>query len=523
MTPTYDAIVVGGGHNGLVSAWYLAEAGMNVLVVERRRMVGGAAVTEELWPGYRVPTCSYICYLLQPRIIDEMALREYGLAIHPVERGMFAPFPDGRALVGGRRSPSITNQIGAISERDAEAYPRYLELRKRLAGLINRSLFEKAPTLVELVDSVRDTEDEALLERLLFGSVADLLDEYFESDQMKGWLAMAWDAGDVDAPGSLLSGSYTNLSDFLPSENYGLVSGGMGGITEAMARSCSARGVEIRTDATVEEILVEHNRATGVRLSTGETIFGDTVLVNADIKQTFLRLVDSRNLPEGFIDAVKRLKANTAYYKFHAVLDDLPDFSAFLGDNPDLANLAHTVICPSLDYYRQAWDDARRGRITRAPVLHLQIPTVIDRSLVSNGGHVMSIWALYAPVRPVGHGTDRWTDDLTHQAGEAVLEMLERFAPNIRTVIKDWVMFTPDIIEQRVGMTNGNIHHIDQVVGQMFANRPMPGWADYRMPIDGLYLCGADTHPGGEVTGVPGYNAAHKVIDDLGKPFPVGR
>jgi phytoene dehydrogenase-like protein len=510
----YDAIVVGAGHNGLVAAFYLAKAGMQVLALERRDFVGGAAITEELWPGYSVPTCSYICYVLQPRVIDDMDLREHGFEVYPLSKGMFMPFPDGRALVGGQRGATIEEQLAAFSPRDAEALPRYRELRRRLAAIIHRSFFTKAPTLAELVDSVRGTDDEPLLERLLFGSVADVLDEHFESEQVKGWLSMAWDAGDIDAPGSLLSASYLGVSYFTREGDYGLVHGGMGGITQAMARSCRVQGVEIRTNARVEQVLVEDGAAVGVRLADGEEIRARTVLVNADIKQTFLRLVPREALPGEFVGAVERLKASTVYYKFHAALDELPDFSAYLGTRPDPEYMAYVEICPSIDYYRKAWDDARHGRITDCPVLHIQIPSVLDRSLVPGGGHVMSIWALYAPVKPFGHGSPEWTAELTRQAGETFITTLEQYAPNIRTAIRDWVMFTPDVIEQRVGMTNGHIHHIDQIAGQMFANRPLPGWSDYRTPVEQLYLCGADTHPGGEVTGAPGYNAAHKVLQD---------
>ncbi len=510
----YDAIVVGAGHNGLVSSFYLARAGMRVLALERRPFVGGAAITEELFPGYSVPSCSYICYVLQPRVIDDMDLREYGFEVLPAAKDTFMPFLNGRSLLDGRDGKSIEEQIAEFAPRDAENLPKYREIRKRLAGIIHKSFFEKAPTLTELVDSVRGTEDEPLLERLLFGSVADLIDEHFENEEVKGWLSQAWDAGDIDAPGSLLSASYLGISSFSRSEDYGLVSGGMGGITQAMARSCQARGVEIRTDARVEQIIVEDGRATGVRLESGEEIHSRLVLVNSDIKQLFNSMVPKGSVSNDFLKAVNRLKANTLYYKFHAALNELPDFSRFLGPDPDPYYLGYIKICPSMDYYRRAWNDARNGIITDSPVMHIQMASVIDKSLAPGGGHVMSIWALYAPHKPTGHGSAEWTPELTQLAGEKFIARMEEYAPNIRTAIKDWVMFTPNILEERVGLPNGHIHHIDQIAGQMFANRPLPGWSDYRMPIENLYLCGADTHPGGEVTGAPGYNAAHKVLQD---------
>lgn len=511
----YDAIIVGGGHNGLVASFYLSRAGMKTLVLERRDFVGGAAITEELFPGYSVPSCSYICYVLQPRVIDDLDLREHGFETYKLEKDTFVPFPDGTAIVGGQGAPTIEQQIARYSARDAENYPRYREIRRRLAAIIYKSFFEKAPTLTELVDSVRGTEDEELLERLLFGSVADLLDEHFESEQVKGWLAQAWDAGDIDAPGSLLSASFLGISMFTREGDYGLVHGGMGGITQAMARSTRLQGTEIRTNARVEQVLVDDGRVRGVRLESGEELAARMVLVNADIKQLFNTLVPPGSVSNEFLRAVNRLKANTVYYKFHAALNELPDFSAYLGPNPEPEHMAYIKICPSLDYYRKSYNDARNGLITDSPVLHIQIPSVLDKSLVPGGGHVMSIWALYAPVKPTGHGANEWTPELTQLAGEKFIDRLEQFAPNIRTAIKDWVMFTPNVLEQRVGLPNGHIHHIDQIAGQMFANRPLPGWADYRMPIEGLYLCGADTHPGGEVTGANGYNAAHAVLKEL--------
>ncbi len=514
--PQYDAVIVGGGHNGLVASFYLARAGMKVVVLERRDFVGGAAITEELFPGYSVPSCSYICYLLQPRVIDDMNLREYGFEILPAAKDTFMPFPDGTSLLDGRDGKSIEEQIATFAPKDAANLPKYREIRRRMAGIIHKSFFEKAPTLTELVDSVRGTEDEPLLERLLFGSVADLLDEYFENELVKGWLSQAWDAGDIDAPGSLLSATFLGVSAFTREGDYGLVSGGMGSITQSMARSAQAQGVEIRTNATVDQILVEDGAARGVRLESGEEIRGRTVLVNADIKQLFNKMVPHGAVSDDFLKAVNRLKSNTLYYKFHAALSDLPDFSKYLGDNPDPYYLGYIKICPSMDYYRKSWNDARNGVITDSPVMHIQMASVIDSSLVPGGnGHVMSIWALYAPHKPTGHGSDVWTPELTQLAGEKFIDRMEEYAPNIRSVIKDWVMFTPNILEERVGLPNGHIHHIDQIAGQMFANRPLPGWSDYRMPVDGLYLCGADTHPGGEVTGAPGYNAAHKVLADM--------
>jgi phytoene dehydrogenase-like protein len=512
MEPTWDAVVIGGGHNGLVASWYLANAGLKVLVIERRDFVGGAAITEELWPGFSAPTCSYICYLLQAKIIEDMDLREHGFDVHQLSPHSFLPFPNGQRILNWDDDERTAAQLARISPRDAAALPAYRALRERMAALFYRWFLTPPPSLAEMTAAVAGTEDEAVLERLLFGSVSGLLDEFFESEEVKAAHAAAWDAGDPDAPGSLLSGIYPSISQFTPDENYGIVVGGMGGITKAMRRSVEASGVTVRTNATVAEIVIQDGRAIGVRLENGEEIGARLILSNADIKRTFLRMVPREALPADFVRQVENLKTEAAYFKFHAALDELPDFSAYFGDEYDPRMLAQIKICPSLDYYRKAWEDASHGRITDSPVMSVQIPTVYDRTLVPNGGHVMSIWVQYAPVHP--NGGD-WTDELAHQAGEMLIDTLAQYAPNIRKVIRDWVCFTPADIERRVGMTDGNIRHIDQIAGQLLNQRPLPGWSDYRTPIDNLYLCGADTHPGGEVTGAPGHNAAHAVLKAL--------
>ena len=510
--PDYDAIVIGAGHNGLVASWYLANAGLKVLVLERRDIVGGAVVTEELWPGYSVPTCSYICYLLQGQVIEDMQLREHGFDVHHLSPGSFAPFPNGHGILTWDDDEQTAAGLRRFSERDAANYPAYRALRKRMAGLIQPYFLTPPPSLADLVDGVRDTPDEPLLERLLFGTVTELLEEFFESEEVKGWQASAWDAGDPDAPGSLLSAIYPSVALFTADENYGIVVGGMGGITQAMARSCRAAGVEIRTEMEVERILVEDGRARGVALADGREFRSRLVLSNADIKRTFLRMTPQAALDPAFVQRVERLQARAVYFKFHAALDELPDFTPYLGPGYDPRTLAQIKICPSLDYYRKAWDDAVHGRITNCPVMAVQIPSVYDKTLVPNGGHVMSIWVQYAPARPYG---GPWTDELTRQAGEGLIDVLEQYAPNMRAVMRDWVLFTPADIERRVGMTGGHIRHIDMVAGQLFNQRPLPGSANYATPIEGLYLCGADTHPGGEVTGAPGHNAAQAVLREL--------
>jgi phytoene dehydrogenase-like protein len=509
MVGQYDAIIVGGGHNGLVTSHYLAKAGKKVLVLERRDFVGGAVVTEELWPGYSVPTCSYVCYVLQPQIIDDMRLRDYGFHVHQMDPSYFLPFPDGRRILAWKDQEAFAREIARFSERDAAALPAFQALDRRMAGLIHRWLLKPAPSYEQMLEDARTTGDNELLDRIFTGSLTGLLEEYFESPEVQGFFAMAWDAGDPDAPGSLLSSLFPAISMFSRAEDTGIVSGGMGAITQAMAKSVQANGVEIRTAAEVEQILVDNGRAQGVRLVDGTEIRADIVISNADPKRTFLHLVAEGDLPDTFTKQVENLRTNAAYLKFHAALDDLPDFTSYFDGDYDPRYLAYTNIRPSLDAARKSWADASSGKITDSPLLSIQIPSVHDRTLVPDGGHVMSIWVQYAPVNPAA-GT--W-DELRESTGESLIDVMAQYAPNIRDVIRDWTLFTPLDIERRVGLTDGNIRHIDMVVGQVFDQRPLPGYADYSTPIDNLYLCGAGTHGGGEVTGAPGYNAAQAILN----------
>jgi phytoene dehydrogenase-like protein len=511
MAEVYDAIIVGGGHNGLVCAHYLARAGKRVIVLERRPFVGGAVVTEELWPGYSVPTCSYVCYVLQPQIIDDMQLRKHGFRVNQMDPTYFLPYPDGRRILAWRDEQAFAREIAAFSEKDAAALPGFLQLKRRMASLIHRWLLKPAPSYDQMLDDARKTGDDALLERMWTGSLAELLEEHFETPEVQGFFGMAWDAGDPDAPGSLLSSIFPEISTFTRPEDYGIVSGGMGAITQAMARSVSADGVQIRCDSEVAQILSGPGGVEGVRLADGSEIRSELVISNTDPKRTFLTLIEDGAVDQSFMSQVEALKTNAAYLKFHAALDDLPDFRHYFKDHYDPRYLAYTNIRPSLDAARKSWADASSGKVTDSPLLSIQIPTVLDPTLVRDGGHVMSIWMQYAPVDPVD---GNW-DELRQQTGESLIDVIQECAPNIRDVIRDWTLFTPRDIEQRVGLTDGNIRHIDMVAGQLFDQRPLPGYADYSTPIPGLFLCGAGTHGGGEVTGAPGYNAASAILGRL--------
>ena len=507
---SYSAIIVGAGHNGLVAANYLAKAGGRVLVLERRDFVGGACITEELFPGFRVSSCSYICHMLQDKVIDDLDLRKHGLEIHPVNPYRFQPFPSGNYMLRWHDEKSNAEELARLSPRDVEGYGRFQEFMGRAAAILHRYFLESPPTLAQVTEDTRGTPDEAVWERMLTGNMRDLVEEHFISPEVRAVFIDAEDAGDPRAPGSIMSVAYNDTDMFTADRNFGIPHGGMGGITQAMARAAESLGAEIRVNSPVERILTRDGRAAGVQLADGERIEADVVLSNADPKRTFLSLMDESDLAPDVVRSVRRLKTDVSYLKFHAALDELPDFTYQLGRRYNENFLVQVRICPSVQYFQQSADDARAGRLSSAPVMHIQIPSVLDKTLTPEGKHVMSIWVLYAPVRP-RKGT--W-DDLREQAGESLIDIIGKYAPGFRKSVRDWELFTPVDLEERVGLTDGNIRHLDITSAQMFANRPGSLFNGYKTPVEGLYLCGAGTHPGGEVTGAPGHNAAHAVLRD---------
>jgi phytoene dehydrogenase-like protein len=518
MTERFDAIVIGAGHNGLVAAAYLARGGLKVLVLERREVVGGACVTEELFPGYRVSSCSYICHLLQEPVVRELDLPRHGFEVFSLEPARFHPFPDGRSLVVWDEAARTAAEIERYSKRDAAAYLRWMELWERAAALLHPYFLAPAPTYAELALKVRGTPDEAVLEALLTRPMWDLVHETFESDVMRAHALNAQDVGDPRSPGSALAYAYIRVNLRSAPGTVGIVRGGMGAITRAMAASAAETGVTIRTGVEAARVAVRGGRAAGVVLADGATIAADVVVSNADPKRTFLRLVPPDALPAEFREQVASLSTRAAYLKFHAALAELPDFSAHLGPGFDPRYLAQVKICPSTDAFLAAWQDAQAGRLPRAPLMEVQIPTVYDAGLAPPGRHVVSVWALWAPVR-LAEGT--W-DARRREMGERLIDVLTAYAPNFRRALVDWMLLTPPDLEARVGLTDGNIRHLDIVPAQLFARRPLPGWAHYRTPLRGLYLCGAGTHPGGEVTGAPGHNAARAILRDLLQDIAAG-
>ncbi len=508
-----DVVIVGAGHNGLVAAAYLAGRGLDVEVLERRAIIGGACATEELIPGFRFSSCSFLCYALAPSIVRDLDLRRHGLHIFELDPLEFRPFPDGRHLVLYRDEARNVQAIRAFSEADAAAYPGWNALWDRAATIVDPYRFSTPPTLAQLFRRVNGTADEPLLERLLTTGFADLLDETFESPYVKAALVHSGDVGDPRGTGTswptanLAGGAMDVVAE--AGNTVGIVRGGMGAISEAIATAARERGATIRTDAEVRRIVVDRGRATGVELVSGEEVGARLVVSNADPKRTFLQLLEGHDLAPDFRASVERLRTNVSYLKFHAAMRKLPDFSRWLAPDTPPRTLARIWLNPSVAYYEQAWRDAADGRPSRHPVMSIQIPSLYDDSIAPPGRHVLSIFAMFAPVHP---SQGSW-DELRAPVGEALIDAVCEYAPDFRDAIQDWLLFTPLDLERRVGLTDGNIHHLDMIPSQLFGARPLPGWADYRTPIEGLWLCGAGTHPGGEVSGVPGHNAAQAILE----------
>ena len=398
-TEPYDAIIVGGGHNGLVCAAYLAKAGQNVLLLERREMVGGACVTEELFPGHRFSACSYYCHLLHTKVIEDLALRQHGFHVFHLDPQMFYPFRDGRGLLVWDAMERTQDAIGQFSKHDAAAYPKWLAFWERAARLIYPYLLTPPPTLAELGARVRGTPDEGFLDSLISASMKDIVTGFFENEALRGALVYAQDSGDPTSPGSAWTRAYMSCEVLNPPENVGIVRGGMGTITQAMAAAARSFGATVETGNTVDRILVEKGRAIGVRLAGGIEIRSRLVASNADPKRTFLQLIEREHLPADFVENVERLKTNAASLKLHAALHRLPDFSRYFEGDYDPRYVAFVRICPSIEYFEQTWDDAKRGEPAKRPVLHIQIPSGYDLTMAPAGKHSMSVWATYAPAR----------------------------------------------------------------------------------------------------------------------------
>ncbi len=523
----FDVIIIGAGHNGLVAAGYLARAGRRVLVLERRELVGGCAVTEEVWPGYRVSTAAYLTSLLQERIVADLELERFGYKVDAKDPAFFSPFPDGRWLFMWQDRRKTLEEIAKFSRRDAEVYPAFEEHLERLSQFVEPLLLTTPPDLPprtagDFVEYLKMAAKLAKLGRremtglvkIFTQSAADFLDEWFESPELKVTLATDGVIGANGGPRSPGT-AYILLHHCMGGVGgmrglWGFVRGGMGAVTQAMADSAKSQGAMIRVNAPVQRILVRAGRARGVVLQGGEEIRGRVVVSNLDPPTTFLRLIEEKELDPEFLTAIRHYRSEGTSLKINLALSGLPEFRALPGA-PGPQHRATMHICPSIEYVERAWDDAKFGRPSESPLLEMTVPTMYDPGLAPPGKHIMGIFLQYAPYTL----RERTWDDLREPFTERVLDLIAEYAPNIRSVVEHHQTLTPLDLERRFGLTGGNIFHGEMSLDQMFSLRPTAGWARYRTPIPGLYLCGSGAHPGGGVMGAPGHNAAREILKDL--------
>ena len=526
---TWDAIVIGGGHNGLVSACYLQRAGLDVLVVEKNGWVGGAATSRELAPGFLYSNCSYVCSLFRPEIMRDLELPRFGLQVIAYEGG--AVFTrDGDYLGNYRDHDAHRREFARFSKRDAEAYDRYARDVTRQCRFIQPLLMRTAPDptswkprdLGELLYLGKKfagltAEERALTLRFWTMSISDFLDEYFETDVIKANFSISGIIGTALGPMSPGT-AYVLLHHYMGEVDgsvgaWGYARGGMGAVTKALAASFQASGGTIRTGAEVERVLVGGGKARGVLLSDGEEIHGRLVVSNADVKRTFLKLVEERELPEIFLRRVKNFKIRGSSGKVNIALDSMPEFPALPKDSPSYRGDLH--FTDSVERMERAYDDWKAGRWSADPMLDMMIPTTLDPTMAAPGKHFMSCFVQYAP--PKVEGRD-WTDADRDAFAETVVSQIADYSPGFRDRIVHMEVRTPRELEAEVGLTEGNIFQGELTFDQLLFNRPVPGYAQYRSPLGGLYMCGSSTHPGGGVMGAPGRNAAKEILRDLARP-----
>ncbi len=518
----YDAVVVGGGHNGLVTAAYLARAGRKTLVLERRPLVGGAAVTEEIFPGFKFSVFSYVVSLLRPEIIRDLELPRHGLQILPLESTV-VPLDNGDYLGSWADPDQTRRELARHSPKDAEAAVLFGRLMHHMAMAVRPilSMVPPDPTsmspgdlkgLLKFGGHFRSLGAERFhaLHKLMTMSSADYLDEWFEFDPLKATKSASGIIGTFLGPRSPGT-AYVLLHHYMGEIDgafraWGFQKGGTGAISETISRAAQALGAEIRTNAAVEQVIVKNGRATGVALASGEEISAPVVVSCLDPRRTFLQLVDPKEMPGEVIEAIGRFKFRGSSGKVNLALSELPDLTCLPGVGPH--HRGSISISPGLDYLERAYDDAKYGEFSQHPYMDVIIPSMIDPGMAPPGKHVMSCFVQYAPYNVNGG----WTDAKREAFGDSVVNTLARYAPNIKSAIIGRQVLTPDDIERTTGLTEGNIFAGELALHQLFFFRPIPGWANYRTPIKGYWQCGAGTHPGGGVMGASGRLAALEII-----------
>jgi phytoene dehydrogenase-like protein len=511
--PEFDVALIGAGHNGLTCGCYLAAAGLRVCILERRPIPGGAAVTEELWPGIRISRASYVPGILE-KIVEDLDLPRYGLRLAPVDPQFFAPFPSGRYLFTYLSDDRCQKELAKFSRKDAAAFPKFSRFLREFVEMVEPMFLTPPPELHDLVGAFEGSGFEEVARSILLTSCADLLRETFESPEVQGAYAMEGVLNTSMGPDTV--GTSYILALALGKRGYNYAVGGTGAVSESLAAFFVAHGGTILTDSAVKRIRVVQGRAAGVELVNGKTILAPTVVSNADPRRTFLELVEPGTLEAEFTHRISKLRAFGTSLKLNIVLRSPLDFRALRGTEIGPQHKALTDVGPSIDYIQKAYDEAKWGRIPDEPPLSIFCQTASDSSVAPKGVHTLSIIAKY---NPYTLASGSWTD-LKDKAVENALAVLEGLAPGTRANIVHIEALTPLDLENLFGFTEGNVTHIDQTPNQMLSFRPLVGWSHYRTPVPGLYLCGAGTHPGGGVKGAPGHNAAHVILDDLGRVAP---
>ena len=520
----YDAVIIGGGHNGLVAAAYLAKAGKKVLVLERRHVLGGAAVTEELYPGFKFSVCSYVVSLFRPHIIRELNLARHGMELIPLDCS-FTPLPNGDSLARWGDPEKTRMEIARFSKKDSEVYPEFGLSMTKMASYVKSIIDNPAPDPASLNPrewfrllglgrrfKALGSEMAHLHMKLLTMSAAEYLDMWFESDILKAPMSVSGIIGTylgIRSPGT----AYVLLHHYMGEidgayRSWGFSKGGTGQVSLAIAASAKEFGAEIRTETAVDQILIKNGQAVGVVLENGDEIKAKSVLSNCDPRLTFGKFVGKEHLSEDFIQQINRYKFRGSSGKVNLALDRVPEFSCRPGDGPHIRG--DIAIAPNLDYLERAYDEAKYGDYSRRPYLNVVIPSLSDPSVAPPGKHVMSIFVQYAPYKLKG-GAENWPQH-REAFGDTVIDTLAEYCPNLKESILYRQVLTPWDLEQEFGLSEGNIFHGELSLEQLLFMRPASGWARYKTPVQNLWLCGSGAHPGGGIMGSPGELAAKTLL-----------
>ena len=526
MAKEYDAIIVGGGHNGLVCAAYLAKAGRRVLVLEKRHVLGGAAVSEEIFPGFTFSACSYVVSLLRPRLVRELELAKHGLEILPLET-TFNPFLDGRYLLRGVDSETTRASIAQFSAKDAETAPLFGQAMAELSRMVKPIIDAPAPEpgslkpshlaeLLRLGKHLAGTGNDWMSAhvKMLTMSAVDFLSEWFESEQLIAPMSASGIIGTylgVRSPGT----AYVLLHHYMGELDgafraWGLPKGGTGQISLSIARAAEALGAEIRTEADVAHVLMQHGKACGVVMENGDEIRCKTVISSCDPQLTFRKFIGEKNLEPDFVKQLDRFKMRGSSGKVNLALDRIPEFSCLPGHGPHLRG--DITIAPSLDYLEKAYDEAKYGEFSKRPFMNIVFPSLTDPTVAPPGKHVMSIFVQYAPYK-LKEGPEAWPSQ-REAFGDAVCRTVEEFCPGFQDSILHRHVLTPWDLEKEYGLTEGNIFHGELSLEQLAFLRPMAGWARYKTPVKNFWMCGSGTHPGGGIMGAPGMICADVLLKE---------